>query len=1154
MAGLGSQHRAARLIYAGPVDIKNPRRLRWAAAATAAVVGLYTLAGFWGVPALVRHQFPRTVQTELARQAAIGEVRFNPFTLRLEADDIRLNEADGAPLLAVGQLAAELEWRSLVRRAWSFADIRISRPSANLVVTKEGRFNLAALIDTFNARPRDPGADHSLPRIVIEQFTLDQGKVDVHDRRAGYGNVFTPIAFTLAHFSTLPEQTDAYTLSAQSAHGGRLRWKGQASVNPVRASGELTLQDTSLPDLGAYLKPYTHARLAAGRLSATLPYTFAYDKGQFDARLVNARLDLAELALAREGNTDAFAALSRLAVSGINVDLVRADVTLGEVRATGGKLRARRDAKGELDLAALMVQAAGPAAAPKPAPEVAPRDWKLSAPKVVLDKVAIEAVDDTAQPPATLGIAAASLQLRVTASQQRGALQVEVSDGWLSLDAVSLGAAGQAPLKLDRVTVADGKLDLAAKRLSLGTVQAQGGQLQVTRDAKGAINLLGLMPKAGPEQPGASAAEGAKPWTATASRIELAGLSADVQDQGSGIKLHAGDIALRLEGANTDLQQPVPFNGGLTLREGGRLTARGRVVPATGQAQAELQVNQLALAPLQPLLAQYLKLKIAGGQVNAQGRLETGSGAPRSPALRYTGAADVNGLVLNEDDGKLFLAWKSVSAPQMTVALGPQRVDIPELRVAGADAKLIIESDRSFNAARLLTKPPVGPSAAAAPAPAAGRDDLNVHIRRVRLQDAKLDFTDLSLRPQFSAKVHELNGAINGLSSSASARSQVELEGRVDEFGSARVRGDLNPFALSDNTDINVVFKNVDMVAASPYSMKFAGYRIAQGKISLDLGYKIHNRKLEGTNQVVIDQLTLGERVDSPDALKLPLEMAIALLKDSDGRIELGLPVSGDMSDPQFSYGAVIAKAIGSVITRLVTAPFRALGALFGMKSGEKLEAIDFDAGSAKLLPPEREKLQQVAQILARRAQLKLEVPGNYSEAADGAALRTRALRLEVARRAGLKLDAGEEPGPIDAGDRAVRKALRELYAERLGDAELDKAKKAAETAAPAAQGASAAASREMLPVWQRMAKMVQGEPQVADAGAFYAQLQQRLTQEQKLAPEALKQLGTQRAETVVVALKEAGVDAARLTAGPPADVDAAAGKAVPLKLALGAR
>ena len=443
---------------------------------------------------------------------------------------------------------------------------------------------------------------------------------------------------------------------------------------------------------------------------------------------------------------------------------------------------------------------------------------------------------------------------------------------------------------------------------------------------------------------------------------------------------------------------------------------------------------------------------------------------------------------------------------------------------------MIIENDRSFNAARLLVRP-AGSGAKAPAAPGArataAQELFPVRIGRVRLQDAKLAFTDLSLRPQFGAKIYELNGVVNGLSSSRDSRSRVELDGRVDEFGLARVRGELNPFAPANNTDLNVVFKNIDMVSVSPYTMKFAGYKIAEGKISLDLQYKLRNSQLEGANQIVIDKLRLGERVDSPDAFKLPLDLAIAILKDSDGRIDLGLPVSGNIDDPQFSYGALIAKAVGSLLASIVTAPFRALGRLLGGggAGSEKLEAIDFDPGSDRLLPPEREKLKQVAQILARREQLKLSVPAQYSEAADGPALRVRAVRSEIARRAGIKLQPGDESGPVDTGNDAVRVALRAMVAERFGDGQADRQNKAAG-----------------------------GETRGADASSFYTGLLERLEQTQPLAADDLPRLGEQRSAAILAALNQSGVDASRVASTAPGKIDSQPGKPVPLKLGLAAK
>lgn len=1122
------------------------RWVRW----VAYVVGLlaaYTVAGFWLVPALIKNQLPKIGQSVLERQANVGDVTFNPYTLRLEAQNLRLAEADGKPLLEVGKLAVEMQWKSLIRRAWSFAEIHISAPSVHLAITPDGKFNLAELLDTLARRPHDKS--DSLPRLIIERFALDDGKVEWRDSRAGFADNAVPIHFTLANFSTLPDQTGNYTLSADLEHGGKLRWKGDASLSPIRASGEVSLQDAPLPQFAVYLKPYTTATMAAGKLSATLPYRVCYDGGKFDASLAGASLALRDLALARQGASDSFTTLTSLDVRGIDADLLRREATVGEVRADGGKLTMKRDAKGELDLAHLMVAAAGPATVPDH--PVVVNNWKLKLQQVVFDQIAITAIDETVKPAVTLSAKKVHLNFGVSAEQAGANLKLAVNDAALSLGDLSLASGAKTPFKLAQLGFSDGAFDLAAHRASIGRLYVDDGQLQLTRDRKGRLDIMSMLPKFngdGKKKAAPEPAPGA-PWVATVKNVELSKLGAEILDQGTGIKVHVQDLGVKLENASTDLKQPVKFDAGLGLREGGQLSAQGSVVPANGTVQADMRLTRLALAPLQPLLGQYVKLKIAGGSVSAHGRLTTKQRGKGSTSLRYAGGFEVASLALNELTGERFASWKSVRADKLTVGIGPNLLDIPVLRVIEPDAKLFIEDDHSFNAARLLVHPSSSTATAPPAQPQAQPATLPVRIQQVRVENAKLDFSDLSLRPQFSAKIYELNGVVTGLSTNRDSHSQIQLDGRVNEFGMARIRGGLNTFAPREDTDINVVFKNVDMVSTSPYTMKFAGYKVAEGKISLDLQYKIHNNQLEGANQVVIDNLTLGERIDSPDAFKLPLSLAIAILKDSDGRIELGIPVTGNMNDPQFSYGAVIRKAIGNVLTKIVTAPFRALASLFG-GGGEKLEAIDFDPGNASLLPPEREKLQKVVQILAKRQQLKLLVPGQYSEAADGAALKARAVRAEIDKRAGIKLEAGEKPGPLDLGDRSVRSALRSLYSDRFGAAELDKQKKAAENA-PASAGQKAP---EKLPIWQRMGKMIQGEPQVADASAFYHTLQDRLNRAQPLPSGALAQLGTQRAQAIVGALTAAGVNPASVQAAAPADVSAEVGKPVPLKLDLEAK
>ena len=1142
----------------------------------AGAVGVYALAGGWALPWLIKSQVPKFVETELERKASIGDVSFNPFTLRLEAKDVRLTEANGAPLFGVGALAVEMQWRSLVRRAWSLAEIRVTAPSLQLAISPDGKFNIAQLMETLDKRKKDD-SDGGMPRLIIEHFALEQGKVEMHDRHAGYNDTFAPIAFELNHLSTLPDENGDYTLSADAGLGGKLRWKGAAALNPIGGSGMLSLENVALPGMSTYLKSFLRVVVGDGRLSAKLPYRFAYKDGKLDASVAGASMVLNDLAVQHAGVAAPFVKLKSLDVSGVGVDLGRRSVEVAGLNLSGGALAMRRDAQGRIDLANLMVppSASAPPPAPAAAAKPAPKEeggWKVRVKQIGLDDIAVNALDETASPALKISTDKLKLKLQLQLETAASGLKLNIDDAAFSMDNLALVGGAMTPLKLGQLGFEDGALDLAARRVSLGRLYADGGLLDLSRDSAGRFLFLDRMPGSGsgaavPAASSAPVKSGGAAWAASVKTVELSKFGARYDDASTGIKATLQDFNLKLTDVGSDLKKPLAFQGGVGLREGGQLTAKGKAVPATGAVDTELKLTKLALAPVQPLLSKYVKLKLADGSVSGEGRLRTGAGGSRAnPAVRYDGSFEVAQLALDEEDNDHFARWKSVRADKLALSVSPNLLDVAELRVVEPNAILIIEDDRSLNAQRLLVKKPepapaTTPSPTASAAPAAS-EPFPMRIRRVRFQNAKLDFTDLSLRPQFGAKIYELSGLITGLSSKADARSQIELDGRVDDYGLARIRGQLNPFVPADNTDVNVVFKNVDMVSASPYSMKFAGYKIAQGKISLDLQYKVRNSQLEGNNQIVLDNLTLGERIDSPDAIKLPLELALAILKDSNGRIDLGVPVSGDMSDPQFSYGSLVWKAIGNILSKVALSPFRALGNLFGV-SGDKLDAVDFDAGSDTVLPPEREKLRQVAKILEAKPQLKLSVPGQYNEAADGAALRTQALRRLVVTRAEIKLAPDEQPGPLDIGQRKVRGALRDLYAERFGAAELDKQKKAAEGAASAKPAAAEAddeakaadpVAQKKLPMLQRLGKIVQGEPQVADASAFYGKLQERLEQTQSLPEGALTQLGARRAAAIVAALKEAGVNAAAIQTAAPEKTDAAIGKPVALKLGLAAK
>jgi hypothetical protein len=342
------------------------------------------------------------------------------------------------------------------------------------------------------------------------------------------------------------------------------------------------------------------------------------------------------------------------------------------------------------------------------------------------------------------------------------------------------------------------------------------------------------------------------------------------------------------------------------------------------------------------------------------------------------------------------------------------------------------------------------------------------------------------------------------------------------------------------------------MVNLTPYTATFAGYKIASGKLSLDLEYKIKKRQLLGENQIIMDKLTLGERLEGPNIKHLPLELAIAILKDSDGRIDLGLPVSGSLDDPQFSYGRIIWKAIGNILTKIVTAPFRALASLFG-GSGEKLEKIAFDAGEQSLTPPEKEKFKQISQILNKRPGLALTVHGAWSAEIDRPVMKEQQLRRAVAEKMGLKLAPDEDAGPISTSNPKARAGLEALYAERFGEPDWKTLEAKWLKANPEKKQESGAG--KML---SRLKGLFKPEQPLSEAdlnalkGAdLHALLYARLLDKETVGDETLKKLAERRGQAIIEGLAAAGAPRERIQAAA-IEVFQGEGKEVPAKLELG--
>jgi hypothetical protein len=335
---------------------------------------------------------------------------------------------------------------------------------------------------------------------------------------------------------------------------------------------------------------------------------------------------------------------------------------------------------------------------------------------------------------------------------------------------------------------------------------------------------------------------------------------------------------------------------------------------------------------------------------------------------------------------------------------------------------------------------------------------LRVSIGVVRIVNGAANFADFWIQPNYAVNLQNMNGGVLGLSSDPKSRAKVEFEGKVDRYAPAKIAGEINLLSAALYTDLKVSFKGVELTSVTPYSGRFAGYKIEKGKLSIDVAYLVENRTLTAKQRFVIDQLELGERVESPDAVKLPLRLAVALLKDRNGIIDIDLPMSGSLDDPHFRMGPLIWKAFVGLITKAATAPFALLGGLFG--GGETMNQIEFEAGEATLDAAGQQKIATIGKALNERPGLQLEIPTTYSPDLDRTVLSSRQLAAilralpkaddealaDPARRfelllAQYQLDYGRAAlPPATLALNAVRKSAREPQAFPVANVELEKA------------------------------------------------------------------------------------------------------------------
>ncbi|MFP5397250.1 MAG: DUF748 domain-containing protein [Gammaproteobacteria bacterium] len=627
---------------------------------------------------------------------------------------------------------------------------------------------------------------------------------------------------------------------------------------------------------------------------------------------------------------------------------------------------------------------------------------------------------------------------------------------------LTLGGTGRtAAARWQHLQVSGVRLDALQRHVEVGDVTLRRPEASLHRDAAGQWNVARLF--AGPSDTTPPPSSPASPgWSARLGRLRIDGARLRFVDErptgaetDTPVRLELHDVALDLRQLAWPARRgtpPASLRVDARLRDPGAaqdaadatIAWRGRVQPWPLRADGTLDAVRLPLHAVVPYLGDAIDVDVAHAEADWRGALQVEADGARW-TLRADGDAVLADVHVHEPltatgGGAELIGWERLALQK--IALRAAAGERPDLRIDAVElsdffSKLVIDERGRFNlqdvAARDDAEPDAGPKTRteAAFAPATETPwPIDLAVGGVSFVNGHVDFTDRYIRPNYSADLSRLQGRLGAFSSSGREMAVLELNGRAAGSAELEIRGALNPAVRPPVLDLQARATGLELAPLSPYAGKYAGYAIERGKLSVDVAYRIDaDGRLDAKNQVVLDQLTFGEKVDSPSATKLPIRLALALLADRHGVIDVNLPISGSINDPQFSVWGLVWRMIGNLIVKVVTAPFAALAG----GGGPDLSQVGFVAGTSALAADAAAGLDRVAQALTDRPALRLTVTGVVDPAAERDAMQLAALEARIvaehrrqAVRAGAAADAPLPAPTPEQRERIVQRLYRD--------------------------------------------------------------------------------------------------------------------------------
>ena len=903
------------------------------------------LITFW-LPGYAKSQLEIQLSEVLQRPVTVTSIEIKPRTLELIVMGFRVDEKitsdkNNTALFSFNKLSVALSIESLKQRAPVLTAITLTDPHLRLVRESKDQLNISDLLEKFG-QPADEekAASDQRGQFSISNIRIEGGRFEFIDRYKNAEHIINEINLgipVVANFNRAPTDWIEPQFSAK-INGAPFLLNGK--LRPFAANQEATLavklSNIDLTQFDQYADLPKGIHLLSGYFDSDLLLTFTQESTKAPDITLTGATTFRQIAV----KNSAVAAPYQAEVKKLKIDLTQADLT--------GK--------------------------------------KPSRIKVAMDQVAV--TRDGENEPALALAKLAIDSITVNTAAQRIAL------GNITLDRLS------AMLRRD----ASGTIDLTRLFNSLEAQNPAEPKISVQASIPiparkpGHANAEIKIAEKEPKLP-APAHTNNKPWVPQIKSIQLKAATLRYEDltltKVSPMVVNALDLTLE----NIDLDGIKPLNLVLQaqVNQHGNFKANGALGWAPLSVDLMLNLDAIDLVSLQGWLGDRLTAVLTSGDVSFNGNLKASGSPLKIQAIGQGKLSNFN--VFDSKNAYDLLRWKKLDISRLNFVNEPLLLDISTINLSDFYARMTILPDGSLNLKQIIqsdkTAEPGIAVAAVAPSgnsPAASKGETPVHIDKIFLKNGNINFNDRFIKPNYRANLTELSGLVGPLYPGKSGK--IDIHGMVSKTAPLQISGTIDPFSAELLLDIVAKVKDIDLPPFSPYSGKYIGYAIEKGKLSADVNYQIENGALTADNKIFLDQFTLGDKVDSEDAVSLPLSLAITLLKNNRGEINLHLPLKGSINDPQFNLGDVIFTAFTNLITKAITSPFTLLGSVF--EGGEELSKISFTPGFADIDAESLQRLQTLSEALKDRPSLQLEISGHVNPAEDYEGLKLAMLQNKV--------------------------------------------------------------------------------------------------------------------------------------------------------------